>query len=125
MKLILFTSMALSVVMNAQSQDITHPAANIASPNNYEILLKNDSVFVLEMVLNPRESDSMHHHNNETVYFEKGGNLRITTPDGDSKDFLISDGHVMWHPAWSHQVTNIGESAVKAIIVEDLKNARR
>lgn len=124
-KLILFASMTLSVVMTAQSKDNTHPAANIASPDNYEILLKNDSVLVLEMVLNPGDSDSMHHHNNETVYFEKGGNLRITTPDGDTKDFVISNGHVMWHPAWSHQVTNIGESTVKAIIVEDLKNSRR
>jgi len=25
---------------------------------------------------------------------------------------------VMWHEAWGHQVTNVGETTVKAIIVE-------
>jgi hypothetical protein len=30
----------------------------------------------------------------------------------------VPDGHVMWHEAWTHQVTNTGSEPVTAIIVE-------
>ena len=74
---------------------------------------------MLQMVLQPGESDAMHRHHNETVYFEKGGQLTITQPNGKSFQANVPDGHVMWHEAWTHQVTNSGESEVVAIIVED------
>ena len=76
-------------------------------------------VLVLEMVLEPGESDRPHDHRDETVYFQKGGSLRITLPGGDAMDVTVPDGHVMWHEAWSHQVTNTGTRPVMAIIVEE------
>ena len=96
-----------------------HPPANAASPDQYEVLLENPEVLVLKMVLEPGESDNMHSHMNETVYFERGGTLTITGESGDSMVAEVPDGHVMWHRAWSHQVTNTGSSTVVAIIVED------
>jgi hypothetical protein len=30
----------------------------------------------------------------------------------------LPDGHIMWHEAWTHTVTNRGDSEIKAIIVE-------
>lgn len=93
------------------------PAAHVASPEHYEKQLDNEHVLVLKMTLEPGESDNWHSHRAETVYFEKGGSAIIRT---ESKEMSldIPDGHVMWHDAWEHQVTNIGNSSIVAIIVE-------
>ncbi|GAA5216843.1 hypothetical protein ACFSJ3_13280 [Corallincola platygyrae] len=92
--------------------------AHIASPEQYQLLLENEQVLVLKMVLQPGEADTIHRHHDETVYFEKGGTLTITEGDGKSIVAEVPDGHVMWHPAWVHQVTNSGDTTVVAIIVE-------
>lgn len=94
------------------------PAAHIASPEMYQVLLENDQVLVLKMVLKPNQADALHRHQDETVYFEKGGKLRIVTGAGKPLEVEVPDGHVMWHSAWSHQVTNIGNTDVVAVIVE-------
>ncbi|GAA5316774.1 MAG: hypothetical protein AseanaTS_19780 [Candidatus Pelagadaptatus aseana] len=82
------------------------------------MLLETDDVLVLKMVLQPGEQDTAHSHHNETVYFQKGGTLKISEPGKGAMEVAVPDGHVMWHKAWNHQVTNIGDSEVVAIIVE-------
>ncbi len=52
------------------------------SPDNYKLLLENDHVRVIEMTLKAGESDEMHSHRNETVYFDKGGSVVVHLPDG-------------------------------------------
>ncbi|MDX1452869.1 MAG: hypothetical protein R3183_09945 [Oleiphilaceae bacterium] len=112
------TACALALVAlgaNAEAPGLAH----IASPEHYQRVLENDHVLVLKMVLRPGEVDRLHRHHNETVYFQKGGQLTITEADGHTVVANVPDGHVMWHQAWSHQVRNTGESEVVAIIVED------
>jgi len=93
-------------------------SAHLSSPDQYQLLSENAQVLVLKMVLKPGESDAMHSHRNETVYFERGGTLEITQGDGSKITVEIPDGHVMWHEAWTHQVVNKGKTKVVAIIVE-------
>ena len=109
----------LSMLIAVASVAADYPAAHIASPDRYQVLLENDDVLVLKMVLKPGEADMMHRHNNETVYFQRGGKLTIVEANGESIVAEVPDGHVMWHSAWNHQVTNSGDSEVVAIIVED------
>lgn len=111
----ILSGLLISLVASAED----YPAAHEASPDRYEVLEDNDEVLVLKMVLKPGESDAMHQHRNETVYFQQGGKLTISLPDGKSVDAEVPDGHVMWHEAWVHQVTNSGSTDVVAIIVED------
>jgi len=94
-------------------------AAHIASPDYYTALKENDQVLVLKMMLEPGESDAMHRHHDETVYFQQGGQLSIETVSGDTLEATVPDGQVMWHEAWTHRVTNVGDSTVVAIIVEN------
>lgn len=94
------------------------PSAHIASPQHYEVLLDNSEVLVLRMVLKPGESDAWHSHKAETVYFEKGGKAEIKTSEGVMK-LDIPDQHTMWHGAWEHQVSNVGDATIIAIIVEE------
>ncbi len=88
------------------------------SPSSYKPLFENDEVRVLEMSLRAGDKDEVHSHPSETVYFAKGGKLKIRLPNGEAMEADIPDGHVMWHEPWTHQVENVGSSDVKAIIVE-------
>jgi len=99
------------------AQETSMPAAYIASPDIYQVLLENDDVLVLKMVLQPGEQDNWHKHNAETVYFEKGGKATIKTSD-KGMTLEIPDGYVMWHDQWEHQVKNVGNTTITAIIVE-------
>tara|TARA_B100001063_G_scaffold225280_1_gene233962 strand:- start:794 stop:1162 length:369 start_codon:yes stop_codon:yes gene_type:complete len=103
-----------ALVSNAQGFDLAH----VSSPDQYSVLLENDQVLVLKMVLKPGESDKAHRHHDETIYFQKGGQLTITEENGKSFIANVPDGHVMWHAAWAHQVSNTGDTEVIAIIVE-------
>lgn len=98
--------------------DEAHLHAHQASPKHYQVMLENSEVLVLKMTLLPGQADTLHHHHMETVYFQQGGQLRISVPGQPPLEVEVPDGHVMWHDAWTHQVTNIGDSAVVAIIVE-------
>ncbi len=89
-----------------------------ASPDNYRVIFEDEHVRVLEMTLKAGESDTKHSHPAETVYFERGGKARIELPDGESMEAELPDGAVMWHEAWTHQVNNVGDTDIKAIIVE-------
>lgn len=88
------------------------------SSDNYKMLMENDQVRVLEMTLKAGETDVTHSHPSETVYFLKGGKVKIHMPDGGAMEAEIQDGHVMWHEGWTHQVQNLGTSDIRAIIVE-------
>ncbi len=88
------------------------------SPNHYKVLFENDHVRVLHMDLKAGEMDEVHSHPSETVYFVRGGKVKIHLPDGGVAEADIPDGHVMWNEAWTHQVENVGTSDILAIIVE-------
>lgn len=115
---LLFSALLVSVTSVVTAEE-PHQAAHIASPDYYTVLKENDQVLVLKMVLEPGESDAMHRHHNETVYFQKGGQLSIESINGGTLEVKVPDGHVMWHQAWTHRVTNVGDDTVIAIIVED------
>ena len=112
--------LAVIVILTCESllaQETSIPTAYIASSDIYQVLLENDDVLVLKMVLHPGEQDNWHKHNAETVYFEKGGKALITASDKDMT-LEIPDGYVMWHDQWEHQVKNVGNTTITAIIVE-------
>ena len=114
-----FLSAVFMMCLAGHSAAGDYAAAHIASPGQYQVIFENEHVLVLKMILKPGEEDVLHSHNNETVYFQKGGQLTISLPNGQSQIAEVPDGHVMWHEAWSHQVTNSGSSEVLAIIVEE------
>ena len=89
-----------------------------ASPDNYKLLFENEAVRVIEMNVKAGKIDNQHSHRAETVYFISGGKVKIHLPDGNSMEAEILDGHVMYSEPWTHTVENIGDTDVKAIIVE-------
>ena len=95
-------------------------SADEASPDVYKSVMNNGRVNVLEMRLEPGKKDNWHRHPPETVYFVKGGKLKIHLPDGTAVIKDVADGEVMWHEKWIHRVENIGQTTVFAVIVEDI-----
>ncbi len=79
------------------------------SPDYYKKLFDNETLRVVEMTLPAGHKDTQHSHPNETVYFIKGGKVRIYVGD-DSMEADIPDGHVIHHEAWTHTVENIGDT---------------
>lgn len=92
-----------------------------SSPDNYKVLLENEHVRILEMIVPAGESDNKHSHPDESVYFITGGKAKIVEENGDTMEAEFPDGATMWHPAWTHQVTNTGDTEIHAIIVESKK----
>ncbi len=88
-----------------------------AAEDNYKLVAEEGKTRVIEMTLPPGVIDNEHSHHHETVYFIKGGKLRIHE-DGKAMEADIPDGHVMFHGPWTHRVENIGDTEVRAIIVE-------
>ncbi len=39
-------------------------------------------------------------------------------PGSGTDELEIPDGFTMWHEAWTHQVENIGDTDIYAIVVE-------
>ena len=119
-KVVLSGVFSVLLFENALAEDTKVEFAHIASPNQYELLLENEDVIVLKMTLTPGEQDNWHKHNAETAYFEKRGKATITTSEKDMT-LEIPDGYVMWHDQWEHQVKNVGDTTITAIIVEKRK----
>ncbi|WP_462175507.1 cupin domain-containing protein [Pseudoalteromonas gelatinilytica] len=117
MKLMLVSLLSTTLFGTGVAVGKSADPAHIASPNQYEVLHENEEVLVLKMTLKPNEQDNWHKHNAETVYFEKGGKATITTAEKDMT-LEIPNGYVMWHDQWEHQVKNVGDTTITAIIVE-------
>ena len=87
-------------------------------PAHYKLLGENERTRIIEITLPAGETDILHSHTVENVYFITGGKARIDVPGADSMEAEIPDGHVMFSDAWTHQVHNIGDTDIHAIIVE-------
>jgi quercetin dioxygenase-like cupin family protein len=92
-----------------------------SSPDNYKVLLENEHVRMLEMIVPAGGSDNKHSHPDETVYFITGGKTSIVDENGDTMEAELSGGATKWHPAWTHQVTNTGDTEIRAFIVDSKK----
>jgi hypothetical protein len=88
---IVLLGMTLNLTACATASQQDHRPAHVTSPEQYRVLMENDQVLVLEMVLEPGESDRLHDHRDETVYFQQGGSLRISLPGGETMDVTVPD----------------------------------
>ncbi len=86
-----------------------------------EVILDNEKVEVVRLVYPPGSESGMHTHKhpNRTVYFVKGGKLKLIpeTKDKQATILNVPDGKILYLPAGTHNVKNIGESEI--IIIEN------
>jgi mannose-6-phosphate isomerase-like protein (cupin superfamily) len=89
----------------------------IVASDNYTLLSDTLGVRIIEMILEPGQTDNMHSHMNESVYFITGGMASIKIGD-EVMEAEVPDGHVMHSEPWTHQVTNTGTTTIHALIFE-------
>ena len=82
------------------------------------ILLDNEQVHVFEVRYQPGGASEHTHDYSRVIYVLQGGVLELAKPDGTAKRKVLTLGKVVWRPAETHTVTNVGDSEVRLVEIE-------
>ena len=88
------------------------------SKDSSKVLLDNHRVRVLELRLNPGESEPMHSHPDYLVYVLSGATMRMTGADGSKKVVELSPGQLSFGSPVTHAGQNVGQTELHELIVE-------
>ncbi len=89
-----------------------------AAPHVYKVVFENDRARVLEVRMKPDESSVLHSHPNYIVYVLDNAKVKFTSASGESAEFDLPAGAVMWRDAEEHATTNVGGTEVRALFFE-------
>jgi len=103
------------------SASVAEPAFATVKKGKREVLIDNDKVELVRLTYPPGTESGMHTHihPHRTVYFVKGGQLKLVPADTSksAKNIRVKDGDVLYLPATTHNVINVG--ATQVIIIEN------
>lgn len=88
------------------------------APETYRVLLENDRVRVLEIRLEAGGKSPMHSHPPYVAYALSRFKIKLTTPDGQSRQMVFWDGETGWSEAETHAVENLGDTELHALNIE-------
>jgi len=98
------------------------PIPSTASPEVYKLIAENDQWRVFRATWQPGQEDNFHSHSaNRVSVFGTDCDLRLTKPDGKSKDVHPKAGKAKARSGKavnSHKAKNIGDKACVITIVE-------
>jgi quercetin dioxygenase-like cupin family protein len=109
------TTAADTTMKAPQSQDLD--AVKIA-PGLYTVEKDTMGIRVLNIVYKPGESSAMHSHPDNALYVIDGGKTEFTASDGSKQVVEMKSGMTSIGGAETHAVKNVGNTTVKAILVE-------
>ncbi len=88
-------------------------------PKRYKVEFENDQVRVLRVRYGPHDKGAMHEHTlNRVVTFITDGNMKVTTPDGESKILKTAAGDVTWGGPAKHVEENLSDQPFEVVVVE-------
>jgi quercetin dioxygenase-like cupin family protein len=82
------------------------------------VRFENDRVRVLELRLKPGEEEGFHTHPQYVLYALTNYRVKNTTADGTAKVFERKAGDIFWGEPITHKGQNVGDTEVRALIVE-------
>lgn len=89
------------------------------SESGYTLLFENDRLRVMELQLEPGQISPMHYHpNDHAVFILNDAKLKLSLPDGDSAEYKLKSGKILWIEAGSHETENIGNTVARNIVTE-------
>lgn len=88
------------------------------APGVYKVLFENDRVRMLEIRLRPGGKSPMHSHPPYVAYALGRFKIRLTLPDGQTKQLIFSEGETGWSDAETHSVENVGDTDLHALNIE-------
>ena len=114
MKRLCLTSLAVAALTSvALAQDPVK-----VDPSHYKVILDNASVRVLNVTY-PAGSKSVPHSHPDGIAVALGpSTVRFAMPDGKSQDVEMANEGALYIPGGVHTPTNIGKTAVNAIVIE-------
>ena len=89
------------------------------------VRFENDQVRVLELRLKPGEREAMHTHPQYVLYALTDYRVKNTTADGTVRVFDRKRGDVFWGEPVRHGGENVGDTEVRAVIVELKQSSRQ
>ncbi len=87
-------------------------------PDVCKLIFENERVRVLDAQFKVGGKIAMHSHPDHFAYVLSPGKMRLSYPDGTSKDIEVKIGDVMWLNAETHAGENIGTTEVHLLVVE-------
>jgi quercetin dioxygenase-like cupin family protein/ketosteroid isomerase-like protein len=96
-----------------------------ADATGREVLLDNPHVQVVRLEYPAGGESGLHTHEYpaRTVYVLQGGEVEIVTPTGEKRPLTLATGSVFVMPAATHNIHNVGTSAV-ILLEQELKYAQ-
>lgn len=108
------TLLALAAASQAWAQD---PA--VVAQDIYKCPFENEQSRLCEISFKPGAKIAPHSHPDHLVYVLQPGTLRITDDGtGKSSDVEFAVGQAVWIPAVTHHAVNVGDTEVKAVLIE-------
>jgi quercetin dioxygenase-like cupin family protein len=98
-----------------QSQDLD---ATKVAPGLYTLVKDTMGIRVLEVNYKPGDSSAMHSHPDNALYVIDGGKGEFTEKDGSKQVVDFKAGMTGIGGAETHSVKNVGNTTLKAILVE-------
>jgi quercetin dioxygenase-like cupin family protein len=87
-------------------------------PAHYKVVLENAAVRVLKIDVPAGATSPMHSHADALLVPLAGGKARFTFPDGKTQDADLVADVPQYTPASTHAPSNVGTTAVQALLVE-------
>ncbi len=103
--------LTVPTVLAAQDPTTLYPA-------NYQVMILNDQVRVMDFRLKQGDHEAMHQHPAHVLYVLTGFRIRFTFPDGSTRIREAKAGDVLYSDAVMHSPENIGATDAHGILVE-------
>ncbi len=88
-------------------------------PKRYKVEWENDQVRVIRARYQPHAKGLLHEHTlNRVVTFLYDSNLKVTTPDGESRILTTLAGEVTWGGHAKHTEENLSDQPFEVVVVE-------
>jgi beta-alanine degradation protein BauB len=88
------------------------------APNNFNVLLDNDHVRVLEFHSKIGEKIPMHSHPAYTIYSFTAGKTKYTSPSGETSERENQAGQAVWRDAETHASEFMGPGDAHSLLIE-------
>ena len=88
-------------------------------PKHYHFEFENKDVWVMRARVGPHEKVPMHDHiRGGTTIYLTDYHVRVTFPDGKTKEVLRKAGEAIWNGPRRHALENLSDQAYELIDVE-------
>jgi quercetin dioxygenase-like cupin family protein len=129
--LILITVLVLRLSLVAQDSPVNHESAehmaqaqmdgghssNHREPSAFKLEFENDTVQVVRIIIGPHEKIPMHDLTPRVVVLLTDQDLKVTLPNGESREEHHKAGESMWVPGGRHAGENLSEKPIEFIAV--------